>query len=83
MDPRHPSPLTALTLAGTLATGLFALPAPASAATVTIAAVQGTKRLSPYNGREVTVCGIVTAAPLAPRAATGYRTRSARTTHHK
>ncbi|AJF68428.1 endonuclease/exonuclease/phosphatase family protein [Streptomyces vietnamensis] len=51
--------LAATALVGSLTAGLLALPA--HAATVTIAAVQGTKRLSPYNGQQVTVTGIVTA----------------------
>ncbi|GAA3483224.1 hypothetical protein GCM10018966_077560 [Streptomyces yanii] len=40
---------------------MLALPAPASAATVTIASLQGNKRISPYNGQQVTVSGVVTA----------------------
>ncbi|MEU1226535.1 endonuclease/exonuclease/phosphatase family protein [Streptomyces sp. NPDC005828] len=51
--------LAATALVGSLTAGLLALPA--HAATVTIAAVQGAKRLSPYNGQQVTVTGIVTA----------------------
>ncbi|MGW8362701.1 hypothetical protein ACWGK1_19275 [Streptomyces wedmorensis] len=53
--------LGAACLTGALTAGLPALPASASAATVTIAALQGSKRVSPYNNQEVTVTGIVTA----------------------
>ncbi|MCJ0872138.1 endonuclease/exonuclease/phosphatase family protein [Streptomyces sp. AP-93] len=53
--------LTSAALAVSLSAALIAFPATASAATVTIAALQGTKRVSPYNGQEVTVSGIVTA----------------------
>ncbi|WP_426404644.1 endonuclease/exonuclease/phosphatase family protein [Streptomyces sp. R-07] len=66
MTPRHipargrrTGLLAATALVGSLTAGLLALPA--HAATVTIAAVQGTKRLSPYSGQQVTVTGIVTA----------------------
>ncbi|WP_329548331.1 endonuclease/exonuclease/phosphatase family protein [Streptomyces sp. NBC_01356] len=40
---------------------LVALPHPAHAATVTISALQGSTRISPYNGTSVTTTGIVTA----------------------
>lgn len=53
--------LTATAVAGSVAAAALVFPSSASAATVTIAALQGTKRLSPYNGQEVTVSGIVTA----------------------
>ncbi|HCA85031.1 MAG TPA: endonuclease/exonuclease/phosphatase [Streptomyces sp.] len=56
----RPGPL-ASALTGALALGLLAVPQPASAAAVTIAAVQGTTRVSPYDGQSVTVTGIVTA----------------------
>ncbi|MGW3954353.1 endonuclease/exonuclease/phosphatase family protein [Streptomyces sp. NPDC004752] len=53
--------LTATALTSALTATLLALPTPASAATVTIAAVQGGMRKSPYSGQDVTVSGIVTA----------------------
>ncbi|MFF4759186.1 endonuclease/exonuclease/phosphatase family protein [Streptomyces sp. NPDC001292] len=53
--------LTATALTSALTATLLALPAPASAATVTIATVQGSTRKSPYSGQTVTVSGIVTA----------------------
>ncbi|MEU6093271.1 endonuclease/exonuclease/phosphatase family protein [Streptomyces sp. NPDC047079] len=53
--------LTATALTAALTGTALALPAPASAATVTIAALQGSKRISPYNSQDVTVSGIVTA----------------------
>ncbi|MFF4569365.1 endonuclease/exonuclease/phosphatase family protein [Streptomyces sp. NPDC001410] len=59
--PSRISLLTATALTGALTGTLLALPAPASAATVTISAVQGSTRKSPYSGQQVTVSGIVTA----------------------
>ncbi|MCM2577583.1 endonuclease/exonuclease/phosphatase family protein [Streptomyces meridianus] len=50
----------ALTLALT-ASALAAFPQPAQAAGVTVPAIQGTTRISPYNGSTVTTTGIVTA----------------------
>ncbi|MET9382424.1 endonuclease/exonuclease/phosphatase family protein [Streptomyces sp. NPDC002928] len=48
--------------AGLLASAaLIALPASAHAATYTISAIQGSTRISPYNGSTVTTTGIVTA----------------------
>ncbi|UXY26840.1 endonuclease/exonuclease/phosphatase family protein [Streptomyces sp. HUAS TT20] len=48
--------------AGLLASAsLMALPSAAHAATYTISAIQGTTRISPYNGSTVTTTGIVTA----------------------
>ncbi|MEU6377803.1 endonuclease/exonuclease/phosphatase family protein [Streptomyces sp. NPDC046909] len=48
--------------AGLLASAaLIALPANAHAATYTISAIQGSTRISPYNGSTVTTTGIVTA----------------------
>ncbi|WP_316753333.1 endonuclease/exonuclease/phosphatase family protein [Streptomyces herbicida] len=50
------------TAAGLLASAsLMALPSAAHAATYTISAIQGTTRISPYNGSTVTTTGIVTA----------------------
>ncbi|RMB83925.1 endonuclease/exonuclease/phosphatase family protein [Streptomyces shenzhenensis] len=59
--PARVSLLTATALTSALTATLLALPAPASAATVSIAAVQGSTRKSPYAGQDVTVSGIVTA----------------------
>ncbi|MFE7217041.1 endonuclease/exonuclease/phosphatase family protein [Streptomyces sp. NPDC057611] len=59
--PSRVSLLTATALTSALTATLLALPAPASAATATIAAVQGSTRKSPYNAQQVTVSGIVTA----------------------
>ncbi|MBA2809998.1 endonuclease/exonuclease/phosphatase family protein [Streptomyces sp. KM273126] len=59
--PSRLSLLTATALTGALTATLLAMPAPASAATVTISAVQGSTRKSTYNAQDVTVTGIVTA----------------------
>ncbi|MGW4733993.1 endonuclease/exonuclease/phosphatase family protein [Streptomyces shenzhenensis] len=59
--PARVSLLTATALTSALTATLLALPAPASAATVSISAVQGSTRKSPYAGQDVTVSGIVTA----------------------
>ncbi|MFI1733758.1 endonuclease/exonuclease/phosphatase family protein [Streptomyces acidicola] len=59
--PSRLSLLTATALTGALTATLLAMPAPASAATVTISAVQGGTRKSTYNAQDVTVTGIVTA----------------------
>ncbi|MFF0749428.1 endonuclease/exonuclease/phosphatase family protein [Streptomyces sp. NPDC004267] len=69
MTSRHPSGTSrrrltlsaAVAVTGALTAGVLALPTTASAATVSIAAVQGTKRISPYNNQSVSVTGIVTA----------------------
>ncbi|GAA0315504.1 hypothetical protein GCM10010302_63280 [Streptomyces polychromogenes] len=53
--------LTATLLTGVLAAATLVAPQSASAATLTIPALQGGKRVSAYNGQTVVVTGIVTA----------------------